>query len=174
MASQVKACTSCFKDTLALADGVGAPEGKMDVCGHGVEAREGVPHAEISASVGWEYRRWWDQGRGEGQTVRDETEEMDRNWGLENTGYHNEEIRTHPQGGCGPWPKGNQGEFSEKSGFEGVSCSWLSFLFLSKKFLAWFSLVSVFRGNDTCVSSIQMFGVLSWWVRKDLRSCRQR
>lgn len=60
---------------------------------------------------------------------------------MENNEYHNEEIGVHAQESPGPCmaPR-NQGEFSEKRGFKGMSYLLLSFLLL----LAWFSCVSVF------------------------------
>ena len=65
--------------------------------------------------------------------MKDKPEQTDRNCVLENTGYPNKEIRMHAPGSSGPQPKGNQGEFSEKSGFKDVYCPWLAFLFFLKK-----------------------------------------
>lgn len=104
--------------------------------------------------------------------MKDKPEQTDRNCVLENTGYPNKEIRMHAPGSSGPQPKGNQGEFSEKSGFKDVYCPWLAFLFFLKKLLAWCSRVSVFWGNYACVGCIRMFGVRSQLVREDPRSCR--
>lgn len=96
--------------------------------------------------------------------MRDKPEEMNGNRVIENIGYHAKERRMLARGSPGPWPRGNQGEFSEKYGFKDMYYLRLSFLFL----LAWFACVSVFWGNYGCIGCV--LGSLTQLTEKALRT----